>query len=78
MAITIEEGHELEPFEALLVIVGLFFTFTIVKLKGPNKRNNNNNHSLKWRRRHLLFASKYLKFKIPLDTSYFNYYSQVL
>ena len=42
MAITIEEGHELEPFEALLVIVGLFFTFTIVKLKGPNKRNNNN------------------------------------
>ena len=43
MAITIEEGHELEPFEALLVIVGLFFTFTIVKLRGPNKRNNNNN-----------------------------------
>ena len=41
MAITIEEGHELKPFEALLVIVGLFFKFTIVKLKGPNKRNNN-------------------------------------
>ena len=38
----IEEGHELKLFEALLVIIGLFFKFTIVKLKGPNKRNNNN------------------------------------
>ena len=32
------EGHEPEPHEALCVIVGLFFVFTIVKLKGPNKK----------------------------------------
>ena len=31
------EGHEPKPYEVLCVIVGLFFAFTIVKLKGPNK-----------------------------------------
>ena len=35
----IAEGHEPIPYEARLVIVGLFFTFTIVKLKGPNNIN---------------------------------------
>ena len=34
------KGHELKPYEALSVIVGLFITFTIVRLKGPNKPLN--------------------------------------
>ena len=32
--------HELMPYEALPVIVGLVLTFTTVKLIGPNKRSN--------------------------------------
>ena len=31
------QGKELKPHEAPSVIVGLFFTFKIVKLKAPNK-----------------------------------------
>ena len=34
------KGHEPKPYEALSVIVGLFLTFTIVKMKGPNKQLN--------------------------------------
>ena len=34
--------HELKPYEATPVIVGLVLTFTIVKLIGPNKRSNLN------------------------------------
>ena len=29
--------HEFKPYKALLVIIGLLFNFTIVKMKGPNK-----------------------------------------
>ena len=31
------KGHESKPYEALLVIAGLLFKFTIVNLRGPNK-----------------------------------------
>ena len=34
------KGQEPRPYKALSVIVGLFLTFTIVKMKGPNKRLN--------------------------------------
>ena len=34
------KGHEPKPYEALSGIVGLFFEFPIVKLKGPNKQLN--------------------------------------
>ena len=34
------KGHEPKLYEALRVAVGLFFEFTIVKMKGPNKRIN--------------------------------------
>ena len=37
MAITIVKGKSPQPYEAPVVIVGLFFTFTYVILKGPNK-----------------------------------------
>ena len=35
--ITRVKGHEPKLYEALWVIVGLFFNFTIVKKKGPKK-----------------------------------------
>ena len=35
------KGHEPKSYETKLVITGLFFKFTIVKLKGPNKSINN-------------------------------------
>ena len=38
--ITIVKGHEHKLYEALQVIVGPFFKFTIVKMKGPNKPLN--------------------------------------
>ena len=31
------KGHESTLYEALLVIAGLLFNFTIVKMRGPNK-----------------------------------------
>ena len=31
------KGKESTPYEALLVIAGLLFNFTIVKMRGPNK-----------------------------------------
>ena len=37
IAITRVKGHEPTSNETLLVIVGLFFEFTIVKMGGPNK-----------------------------------------
>ena len=39
-AITQVKGHEPKLYEALGVIAGLFFKFTIVKMKGPNKPLN--------------------------------------
>ena len=36
-AITSAKGKSLQPYEAPVVIVGLFFTFTYVILNGPNK-----------------------------------------
>ena len=36
-AIPTTEGHESKSNETLLGIVGLFLTFTIVKMKEPNK-----------------------------------------
>ena len=40
MAITQAIGHEPRLYETLRVIVGLFLTFTIVKMRGPNKSLN--------------------------------------
>ena len=40
IAITKAKGHEPIMYEALLVIVGLFFNFTFVRMKGPNKTLN--------------------------------------
>ena len=37
--IVITKEHEPKLYETLLVIAGLFFKFTIVKLKGPNKNH---------------------------------------
>ena len=37
VAIIIVKGHESKQYNALCVIVGLFYNFTIVKMKGPNK-----------------------------------------
>ena len=37
MTLTVLKEHELMSYEALSVIDGLFFKFTYVKLKGPNK-----------------------------------------
>ena len=34
------KGQESMPFEAQLVIAGLLFNFTIVKMRGPNKSLN--------------------------------------
>ena len=34
------KGQESTPYEALLVIAGLLFNFTIVKMRGPNKSLN--------------------------------------
>ena len=31
------KGHESKPYEAVLVIAGLLFNFTTVKMRGPNK-----------------------------------------
>ena len=31
------KGHESKSYEALLVIAGLLFESTIVKMRGPNK-----------------------------------------
>ena len=42
MAITIVMGKSPQPYEAPVVIVGLFFTFTYVILRGPNKLSNLN------------------------------------
>ena len=36
-AITQAKGHEPTSYKTLRVIVGLFSTFTFVKMKGPNK-----------------------------------------
>ena len=35
--ITKVKGHEPKLFETPIVIAGLFFEFTIVKMRGPNK-----------------------------------------
>ena len=37
---TSKKGQESTPYEALLVIAGLLFNFTIVKMRGPNKSLN--------------------------------------
>ena len=34
------KGHEPKMYETLTVIAGLFFTFIILKMKGPNKSLN--------------------------------------
>ena len=34
----LSKGHEPKLYEALVVIAGLFFEFTSVKMKGPNKQ----------------------------------------
>ena len=34
------KGHESKSYETLLVIDGLLFNFTIVKMRGPNKSFN--------------------------------------
>ena len=36
-AVTQDKGHEPTVYKTLQVIVGLFLTFTFVKMKGPNK-----------------------------------------
>ena len=41
VAIAQAEGHELELFETPVAVAGLFFTFTIITLKGPNKSSLN-------------------------------------
>ena len=35
--LTIDKGHEFMQYYALGIIVGLFYNFTIVEMKGPNK-----------------------------------------
>ena len=37
------KGHESKSYETLLVIAGLLFEFTIVKMRGPNKSLNRKN-----------------------------------
>ena len=37
IVITEAKGHEPKLYETPLVIAGLFFKFTIVKMNGPNK-----------------------------------------
>ena len=39
-AINLAKGHKPMLYEALQVIAGLSFKFTIVKVEGPNKRLN--------------------------------------
>ena len=38
IAMTSEKGHESVSYETKLGIVGLLLKFTIVKIRGPNKR----------------------------------------
>ena len=40
MVMTEAKGHEPKMYETLTVIAGLFFTFIILKMKGPNKSLN--------------------------------------
>ena len=40
MAMTSVKGHESMSYETMLVIAGLLFKFTIVKMRGPNKPLN--------------------------------------
>ena len=37
MAIILDKGHEFTQYYAQGIIAGLFYNFTIVKMKGPNK-----------------------------------------
>ena len=41
IAIILVKGHESKQYYALRIIVGLFYNFTIVKMKGPNKNIKN-------------------------------------
>ena len=41
MATTNIKGHESMSYETVLAVAGLLFKFTIVKMRGPNKRLNN-------------------------------------
>ena len=37
---TIMKGHKSKSYDTLLVIAGLLFKFTLVKMRGPNKSLN--------------------------------------
>ena len=75
MATASIKGHQSKSNETILVVAGLLFKFTIVKMRGPNKQLNHKKNVLAivWSEYHLISKIKIdhskLKLQIVISSS---------